>query len=63
MNGQVLAKSGAEGIQLGVVPSAGLGVVVKSLDGGDRGTELGFAALLEALGVINRQVRDTLINP
>lgn len=51
--GQVLCKMGAGGVEIGVIPSLGLGIALKIEDGNAKATELAFLAILRSLGVID----------
>ncbi len=48
----LVAKTGAEGVYIAIVPSLGLGVALKIDDGASRGSETLIAALLIALGAL-----------
>ena len=48
----LVAKTGAEGVYIAIVPSLGLGVALKIDDGASRASETLIAALLIALGAI-----------
>ncbi len=50
--GAFVAKGGAEGVQVAIVPGLGLGVAVKVEDGAKRAAEVAMAAILNLLGVL-----------
>ncbi len=52
MGGKVAVKSGAEGIFVAILPERKLGVALKIVDGGSRGSEAAITALLLRLGVL-----------
>jgi L-asparaginase II len=51
--GRVVAKSGAEGVYVAILPEAGLGIALKIADGAGRASETAIAALLVRLGVLD----------
>lgn len=53
--GRVLAKTGAEGVYAGCIPSLGLGFTLKADDGATRGSEVMLGALLNRLEVLSEQ--------
>lgn len=54
-------KMGAEGVHVGIVPGLGLGIALKIDDGARRGAEVAMAALLQSLGLLDREARETLL--
>lgn len=50
----VAIKTGAEGVFVAILPARGLGVAVKIADGATRGAEAAIAAILVALGALDR---------
>lgn len=54
MNGRVAVKTGAEGVYVAILPDQGLGVALKIVDGATRASECAIAAILVALGVLER---------
>ncbi len=52
LNGQVLVKTGAEGVYVAALPSLGLGAALKVEDGGTRAAEVAMGAVLTALNAI-----------
>lgn len=55
MNGRVAVKTGAEAVFVAILPEQGLGVALKVVDGGSRGSEAAITALLIHLGVLDPQ--------
>jgi L-asparaginase II len=53
--GAVAAKTGAEGVFVGILPSRGLGIALKIEDGATRGSEAAIAALLVRLGALDAE--------
>ncbi|MFN3577616.1 MAG: asparaginase, partial [Tabrizicola sp.] len=53
MGGRVALKGGAEAVHVGIVPEKGLGIALKVVDGGERGSQAAIAALLVRLGVLD----------
>jgi L-asparaginase II len=53
MDGRVALKGGAEAVYVGIVPEKGLGIALKILDGGERGSRAAIAALLARIGVLD----------
>ena len=51
--GRVAAKTGAEGVYVGILPDLGLGIALKIADGATRASEAVIAALLVRLGVLD----------
>jgi L-asparaginase II len=51
--GDVLAKGGAEGVQVAFIPRLGLGIALKIDDGGRRGADVAMMAVLKHLGVLD----------
>ena len=58
--GAILAKTGAEGVYAVALPELGLGVAVKVDDGAGRASEVAVAAILRALGAIDRPLEESL---
>jgi len=52
---EVLVKVGAEGCYTACIPKHGLGIALKMDDGHDRGARVALGAILQALGVIDKQ--------
>ena len=50
--GRVAVKTGAEGVFVGILPEAGLGIALKIDDGSTRGSHAAIAALLHRYGVL-----------
>lgn len=50
--GRAVAKSGAEGIYVAMLPEAGLGVALKMEDGASRGSHAVIAGILTKLGAL-----------
>lgn len=59
-HGQVLCKMGAAGVEVGIIPSLGLGIALKIEDGNTRATELAFLAILRSLGIIDEDQYELL---
>lgn len=53
MDGKVAIKTGADGVFIAIIPEKKLGVAVKIVDGGTRGSECAIAAILAKLGVLD----------
>ena len=53
MDGKVAIKTGADGVFVAIIPEKKLGVAVKIVDGGTRGSECAVAAILTKLGVLD----------
>lgn len=53
MGGKVAVKSGAEAVFVAILPEQGLGLALKIMDGGERGSEAALVALLIRLGVLD----------
>ena len=58
--GQVLCKSGAGGVEIGIVPSLGLGIALKIDDGTAKAAEIAFLAILRSLGVVDDDLYEAL---
>jgi L-asparaginase II len=58
--GDWVTKIGAEGVQAIGVRSAGLGIAIKVADGAKRGLYPAIVAVLEALGLVDREARELL---
>lgn len=52
MKGRVAVKTGAEAVFVSIVPERGLGIAVKILDGGTRGSEAAITAIMVHLGLL-----------
>ena len=52
--GKAAVKTGAEGVFIGILPEAGLGIALKIDDGATRGSEAVIAALLVRYGALDR---------
>lgn len=64
--GDVLVKTGAEGVFAGGIPQLGLGFALKIDDGSQRGSEVALGAVLDALGVLDdtrQQALARVLNP
>ena len=64
--GEVLAKTGAEGIVTAALPERGLGIAVKIADGGNRARSVALLAILDHLGALsdeNKQKLQAHISP
>lgn len=53
MDGRVALKGGAEAVYVAIVPEKGLGIALKIVDGGERGSRAAIAALLARIGVLD----------
>ena len=51
-NGNLVVKTGAEGVYAGILPKLGLGVALKIDDGAKRAAEASMSAILQYLGVL-----------
>jgi L-asparaginase II len=60
--GEVIVKTGAEGVFGGVIPKRGIGIALKIDDGATRASEVALGSLLLALGVISKK-QHTDLNP
>ena len=58
--GEVLVKTGAEGVYGGFIPKRGIGFVLKNDDGATRGSEVALGALLNHMGVISKEANAAL---
>ena len=58
--GRVLAKEGADGNIVAMVPGRGLGVAIKIDDGARRGAHVALGLVLETLGVLDPSEREAL---
>lgn len=58
--GEVIVKTGAEGVYGGVIPELGIGFALKIDDGATRASEVALGALLKQLEVINSAQYETL---
>lgn len=58
--GRVLCKSGAGGVEIGIVPSASLGIALKIDDGNMKATGVAFLAILRSLGVLEEDLYELL---
>lgn len=52
MRGRVAVKTGAEAVFIAIIPERGLGIALKILDGGTRGSEAAIAAMMLRLGLL-----------
>jgi L-asparaginase II len=59
-HGQVLCKMGAAGVEVGIVPSLGLGIALKIDDGNAKAAELAFLAILRSLGLLDVDLYEIL---
>lgn len=59
-HGQVLCKMGAAGVEVGVIPSLGLGIALKIDDGDPKSAELAFLAILRSLGLLDIELYEML---
>lgn len=59
--GQVICKMGAGGVEVGIIPSLGLGIALKIDDGNGKSAEIAFLAILKTLGVLDEELYETLI--
>lgn len=50
--GQIFCKSGAGGVETGIIPSLGLGIALKIDDGNSKAAEIAFLAILHSLGIL-----------
>lgn len=53
MDGRVTLKGGAEAVHVAILPTLGLGIAIKIVDGGQRASDAVTAALLVRLGVLD----------
>ncbi len=60
--GHVVCKMGAGGVEVGIIPSLGLGIALKIDDGSGRAAEIAFLAILRSLGCLEEDVYE-LIGP
>lgn len=58
--GKVFSKMGAEGVEVGIVPSLGLGIALKIEDGDGKAAEVAFLAILRSLGCLDEDVYEAL---
>jgi L-asparaginase II len=58
--GRILSKGGAEGMQVAMLPEAGIGIALKTLDGATRAREVALGAVLDSLGVLDDALRSAL---
>lgn len=54
MAGRAAVKTGAEAVFVAIIPEMGLGIALKIIDGGTRGSEAAITALLIDLGLIEK---------
>lgn len=52
LGGRAVVKTGAEAVFVAIIPERGLGIALKVLDGGTRGSEAAITALLVHLGLL-----------
>jgi L-asparaginase II len=55
--GTVIAKTGAEGVFLAALPTLGLGIALKTVDGTTRGAEVALGAILQDLGLMTDEMQ------
>jgi L-asparaginase II len=55
--GRILSKGGAEGVQVALLPEAGIGIAIKALDGAARAREVALGAVLDWLGALDDALR------
>jgi len=60
--GHILCKMGAGGVEVGIIPSLGLGIALKIDDGSGKAAEIAFLAILRSLGCLEEDVYE-LIGP
>ncbi|MCK5444247.1 MAG: asparaginase [Rhodospirillaceae bacterium] len=53
-NGAVISKTGAEGVQVALVPADGVAIVIKCDDGAKRAAEVAMAGALQNLGLLSK---------
>jgi L-asparaginase II len=58
--GHVLCKTGAGGIEVGIIPSMGLGIALKIDDGNAQAAEIAFLAILHSLGCLEEDVYERI---
>lgn len=59
--GHILCKGGAGGIEVGVIPSLGLGIALKIDDGSGKAAEIAFLAILRSLGCLEEDLYEAMI--
>jgi L-asparaginase II len=59
-HGQILCKMGAGGVEVGIIPSLGLGIALKIDDGSPKAAELAFLAILKSLGLLDAELYELL---
>ena len=60
LDGRVATKAGAEGVHVAIVPSKGLGIVLKVEDGAKRAADVAMGWLLDRYGFLNDAARQGL---
>jgi len=58
--GNVLCKSGAGGVEIGIIPSLGFGIALKIDDGNMKSCETAFLSILKSLGVVDEDLYEKL---
>lgn len=58
--GQVLCKAGAGGVEVGIIPSLGIGIALKIDDGNPKAAEIAFLAILRSLGALDQDLYERL---
>lgn len=58
--GEVICKTGAGGIEMGIIPSLGVGVALKIEDGNAKAAEIAFLAILRSLGCLDDDLYEAL---
>lgn len=58
--GHVLCKGGAGGVEVGIIPSLGLGIALKIDDGSIKAAEIAFLAILRSLGCLDEDIYEKL---
>lgn len=62
MGGRAASKSGAEGVQVAMLPERGIGIAVKAEDGAGRAAEIGLIDVMDRLGLLDDGERERLRN-
>jgi len=58
--GRFIAKTGAEGVYTAAIPSLGLGIALKAMDGTTRAAQTALGGILDHLGLLDDAARDAL---
>lgn len=58
--GKFIAKTGAEGVYTAAVPSLGVGIALKALDGTTRAAQTALGGVLDHLGLLDEAARDAM---